>query len=117
MITGVNTDVQYDGKVYHVQTEDGGLKNPVIITHCFINGAIIATKKTSYADIVRAECLTDVVKDLMKEQHKEMIEAVKTGKLTGRKEGEKFGEDIISKKSLDEVILDFLSKEDDKKNK
>lgn len=115
MITGLNTDVQYGGKIYHVQTEDSGLNNPVIITHCFVNGAIIATKKTSYADIVRADCLTDVVRDLMNGQHKEMMKAVISGKLDKKEEGEPFGGDIISNKSLDEVILDYLGKDDKKK--
>ncbi len=30
MVTGFNTDVQHDGKIYHVQTEDKGVDNPLI---------------------------------------------------------------------------------------
>ncbi|MFZ3065371.1 MAG: hypothetical protein WA277_08830 [Nitrospirota bacterium] len=116
MITGLNTDVTHDGVTYHVQTEDSGLKNPFIVTHCFVKGAIIATKKTSYADILKADCLPDVVKDLMNEQHKQMMRDVVSGGLKKKKSDEKFGDDVISKKSLDEVILDFLGK-DDKENK
>ena len=30
MITGFNTDVDYDGRIFHVQTEDKGRDNPVL---------------------------------------------------------------------------------------
>ena len=30
MITGFNTDVKYKGTVFHVQTEDKGVANPII---------------------------------------------------------------------------------------
>jgi len=30
VITGYNTDVEFDGVVYHVQTEDKGLQTPVM---------------------------------------------------------------------------------------
>jgi len=32
MITGFNSDIEYGGKVFHVQTEEKGLDNPVVIT-------------------------------------------------------------------------------------
>ena len=73
MVPGFNHNVKHLGKVYHVQTEDSGVANPHIITHLFVGGNILATKKTSYADIVQANNLHDVVKELMQEQHKAML--------------------------------------------
>lgn len=72
-LTGFNHNIKYKGKVYHVQTEDSGVNNPHIITHLFVGGNILASKKTSYADILTAENLGDVVRELMEEQHKEML--------------------------------------------
>lgn len=72
-VTGFNHNIKHKGKVYHVQTEDSGRNNPHIITHLFVGGNILASKKTSYADILNAENLAEVVRELMEEQHKEML--------------------------------------------
>src|SRR5512134_2548659 len=73
MVVGFNHNIEHKGKMYHIQTEDSGLENPHIITHLFVGGNILASKKTSYADIVGAENLAQVVRELMEEQHKEML--------------------------------------------
>src|SRR5512146_2204150 len=73
MVVGFNHNIKHKGKPYHIQTEDSGLENPHIITHLFVGGNILASKKTSYADIVSAENLAQVVRELMEEQHKEML--------------------------------------------
>ncbi|NTX00625.1 hypothetical protein HUA74_00860 [Myxococcus sp. CA051A] len=72
-VTGFNHNIKHKGKVYHVQTEDSGVNNPHIITHLFVGGNILASKKTSYSDILNAENLAEVVRELMEEQHKEML--------------------------------------------
>jgi hypothetical protein len=163
-VTGFNHNIKHKGRVYHVQTEDSGVNNPHIITHLFVGGNILASKKTSYADILNAENLAEVVRELMEEQHKEMlrnlingvyenIEVAGTtkhyqpGQLASDEEAARvkmhtgqpasalppevlaaramkiqpkinevgvetlFGEDLISEKSLDEVILSYLAGE------
>jgi hypothetical protein len=79
VVTGFNHNVKHRGKVYHVQTEDSGMHNPHIITHLFVGGNILASKKTSYADIAGAENLPQVVRELMEEQHKEMLRNLVNG--------------------------------------
>lgn len=72
-MVGFNHNIKHKGRIFHVQTEDSGTLNPHIITHLFVGGNILATKKTSYADIVKAENLGDIVRELMEEQHKAML--------------------------------------------
>lgn len=79
MIPGFNHNVKYRGRVFHCQTEDSGVANPHIITHLFVGGNILATKKTSYADIVKSDKLEEVVQDLMQEQHKEILKKLLSG--------------------------------------
>lgn len=79
MVVGFNHNVRYRGQLFHVQTEDSGLKNPHIITLLYIGGTIISSQKTSYADISKIDNLEAVVEDLMKEQHKEMLRRLKNG--------------------------------------
>ncbi len=81
MLTGYNTDFKFQGKVYHVQTEDGGGNSPFITSLLYHHGAILASRKTSYADILKADCLDEVVRELMMEQHKQMIRDLMQGKL------------------------------------
>src|SRR4051812_3119707 len=72
-VTGFNHNIKHQGKIYHVQTEDSGTQKPHIITHLFVGGNILASKKTSYTDILQAEGLAELVRGLMEEQHKEML--------------------------------------------
>jgi len=163
-VTGFNHNIKHRDRMFHVQTEDSGVNNPHIITHLFVGGNILASKKTSYADIRNAENLQEVVRELMEEQHKEMlrnlvnglydnVDTAATAKhyqpgqlavepdprhtrptqpvaaaslppevLEARSLKVKpkvnevgaetlFGEDLISEKSLDEVILSYLAGE------
>jgi hypothetical protein len=73
MVVGFNHNIKHKGRIYHIQTEDSGAQNPHIITHLFVGGNILATKKTSYADIVQADNLQQIVRELMEEQHKAML--------------------------------------------
>lgn len=128
MIPGYNHNIKHKGKIFHIQTEDSGLKTPHIITLLYVGGTILARKKTSYADILKVNDLEAVVKELMEEQHKAMLKqlisgayddpdkppkSTPTSPLTGSEVKDKFGDDVISEKGLDEVILNFLSTEID----
>jgi hypothetical protein len=84
MVVGFNHNIMYKGDVFHVQTEDSGLANPHIITLLYRGGTIIASKKTSYADIIKVDGLAQVVESLMKEQHKDMLRRLKAGEYDAR---------------------------------
>lgn len=84
MVLGKNTNVSHNGKLYHVQTEDSGIKRPHIITLLYHGGNIISSKKTSYADIVDSESVEDTVKKMVEEQHSGMIDALKSGAFDGQ---------------------------------
>lgn len=79
MVVGFNHNFRYNGEVYHIQTEDSGVKSPNIVTLLYQGGTILASKKTSYADIARVDNLDQVVEELMKEQHKDMLRRLKSG--------------------------------------
>ena len=79
MLLGYNHNINYKGSVFHIQTEDSGVKTPHIITLLYREGVILCSKKTSYADILKIDNLEAVVEDLMKEQHKDMLRRLKSG--------------------------------------
>lgn len=78
-LTGFNTNFRHKGKVYHLQTEDSGEGHPHIITHVFVDGHIVATRKTPYEQHVGKEDLKDIVRSMMREQHKAMALAIRDG--------------------------------------
>ncbi len=73
MVPGFNHNIKHKGRVFHIQTEDSGVANPHIITHLFVGGNILASKKTTYADIVGQDQYENAVKSMMEEQHKQML--------------------------------------------
>ncbi|MBW2461272.1 MAG: hypothetical protein JRH11_06470 [Deltaproteobacteria bacterium] len=79
-LLGYNTNVRHSGKLYHIQTEDSGIRHPHVITHLFADGGrIIATKKTTYGEHVGAEDFQKTVKQLMRAQHKAMFVGLRDG--------------------------------------
>jgi len=91
MVVGFNHNFRYKGEVYHIQTEDSGVKSPNIVTLLYQGGTILASKKTSYADICKVDNLERVVEELMKEQHKGMLRGLKSGEYDDVIERHKFG--------------------------
>ncbi len=139
MLVGYNTNITYKGNVYHVQTEDSGLKNPIIVTLLYIKGTILSSKKTNYADIVDSPDYKEKVREMMKEQHKSMLKELIRGKYTedvpaappaeeaassadadtavASKDAENVQAEPQKKgqiaKSLDDILLDFIIKRED----
>ncbi|HXG67659.1 MAG TPA: hypothetical protein VNO70_21335 [Blastocatellia bacterium] len=81
MITGFNTDVQHDGCVYHVQTEDRGGENPVLESLVYIGGTIVAKKITPYSEQLQQGATSEMIAALLKRQHQVIIAAIKAGRI------------------------------------
>lgn len=130
MIGGFNTNVRYRGRMFHVQTEDSGNRNPKIITLLYEGGVILYSNKMDYSEHLDTQDLGEVVRELMELQHRKMLMALKQGELdekVGLDSGAgpatqltpeaggrgpaavEFGEGLISDKPLDELILAHLA--------
>jgi hypothetical protein len=80
-LLGFNNNFKHKGSVYHIQTEDSGIKHPHIITHLFADGGrILKSIKTSYAAYLNEPNMAEIVRTMMKEQHKAMIVALRDGR-------------------------------------
>ena len=105
MVVGFNHNFRYKGEVYHIQTEDSGVKSPNIVTLLYQGGTILASKKTSYADIAKVDNLEQVVEELMKEQHKNMLRSLKAGEF----------DDVIERFQAGKTVAPVMSVEDSAK--
>jgi hypothetical protein len=81
LITGFNTDVEYDGVVYHVQTEDKGLRTPFILSLVYTGGAILASKRSPYDDLVARGFDETILAQRLSRQHKLICAAVHAGRI------------------------------------
>ncbi len=80
-LLGYNNNVRHKGKVFHIQTEDSGVKYGHIITHLFMDGGrILKSVKTSYSEYVQNDRMGEIVREMMKQQHKAMFIALRDGK-------------------------------------
>lgn len=73
MVPGLNNNFKYRDMVFHIQTEDTGTKGYQVVTHLYLKGSIIASKKTYYGDAKSSPELNDLVKELIEKQHKRML--------------------------------------------
>lgn len=81
MITGFNTDVEHDGVVYHVQTEDKGLDSPLILSLVYSGGAILASKRSPYEDLIAAGFDEAALTERLKRQHRLICAAINAGRI------------------------------------
>jgi hypothetical protein len=79
MITGHNANIEHDGRVFHVQTEDSGRAHPHVTTHLYFEGTILASERRDYAEIVDAPDVVARVRWLMEEQHAAVVESLRRG--------------------------------------
>lgn len=109
MLIGYNTNIRYKGKTYHVQTEDSGPTNPQIVTLLYYHGAILSSKKTSYAHLLGQPDLEDRLRELMKQQHREMIRELKNIEGSGIGGNEGSGEEdnlLAAMKENNSTLID-----------
>jgi hypothetical protein len=81
VITGFNTDVEHDSVVYHVQTEDKGLKSPLILSLVYVGGTILASKRTPYDDLIASGFDEKLLAERLQRQHKLICAAIHAGRI------------------------------------
>lgn len=104
MVTGFNTDVKYQGVVYHVQTEDKGPQNPMIETLIYKGGEILGSRRQTYTDQLKGDNDEALIAQLMEDQHKAVMSDVKRGKYAPAGENT-----VVEDLSLDEIVLAYLA--------
>jgi hypothetical protein len=81
VITGFNTDIEHEGVVYHVQTEDKGLATPLILSLVYSGGRILASKRSPYKDLIAAGYDEEVLSERLKHQHRLICAAITAGRI------------------------------------
>ena len=86
MITGYNTDIEHDGVVYHVQTEDKGTDTPILLSLVYAGGAILASKRAPYDDLIASGFDEATLAERLKRQHSLICAAIHAGRVNDLKQ-------------------------------
>jgi hypothetical protein len=134
LLTGYNTDIDFEGVTYHVQTEDRGGGNPLIESLVYVGGEILAARRTEYRNLLDVGAEKGAIQSLMEHQHRAIVDAIKNGRISVLTEpqvgaesdttvsrrsplgGAALAADIAnalprSQKTLDEVIAEWLAEQ------
>lgn len=134
MLTGFNTDIDFEGVTYHVQTEDRRGANPLIESLVYVKGEILAARRTAYRNLIEAGAESQAVQALMERQHFAIVEAIRRGRIHLLTEPETSDEsdttvnrsqrpllaepapapavEGTARKTLDEVIAEWLAEQE-----
>lgn len=83
MLTGFNSDVTFEGVVYHVQSEDRGVETPLLDSLVYCGGQILHQQKESYQDLVdqglEGSALEREVARRLDHQHRDLLRRARHG--------------------------------------
>ena len=103
MITGFNTDIEHDGVIYHVQTEDKGLDSPIILSLVYTGGTILASKRSPYSDLIAEGFSDELLAERLKRQHRLICAAIHSGRINDLKKMSSRGKVGAASKEAEEV--------------
>lgn len=83
MQKGFNHNIRYRDRIFHVQTEDSGERNPLVVTHLFDGGDILASRRIEYRMILQKPDFERQVRRMMAEQHKALVRDLVRGAMDG----------------------------------
>jgi len=108
MVPGINTDVTHDGVDYHVQTEDLGAKNPIILTLVYRSGAVVLRETLDYGQTLATEPSPSLIRALMDAQHRRVLRHISDGELEARALRPEEPAAASSPKTVDDLIEEYL---------
>ncbi len=79
MSQGINENIEYRGRVFHVQTEERGKERPVLVCTLFCRGLILSEKRLAYQDIINSGHFQEQLDQLRSDIHKQMLEKLQEG--------------------------------------
>ena len=108
MVPGINTDVTHEGIDYHIQTEDLGSKNPIILTLVYRGGAVVLRDKLEYGQILAADTSPSLIKTLMDAQHRRIVRRVAGGDIEAAARAREEPTTAVPTKTVDDLIEEYL---------
>ena len=108
MLTGFNTDVRHDDRIFHVQTEDRGADKPIIETLIYEGGRILDSRQRDYGELTASGVTPERLATLIERQHQNVVRDIRLGRYDPAERQKPFGDGIITPRGLHEVVREFI---------
>jgi len=112
MVSGCNSDIAYNDRTYHIQTEDMGAGKGYILTLLLQGGVVLCRTKTEYRTSSGNTPDPQAVSRLMEKQHAQMIEDLTSGHLDSVLASSPQSSSPLSDKRLADLVFDYLASQE-----
>ncbi|HXX57163.1 MAG TPA: hypothetical protein VEI96_04125 [Thermodesulfovibrionales bacterium] len=103
-----NSEIEIGGEKYFIQTEDGGVKNPLLMTRVYLKGRIIYSKETDCGDVAVFPDRDERIRQLMEKQHQMAFRSLMAEKAAKERTAVEYLEEVrglIGKKKEGNALL------------
>ncbi len=76
---GYNTDIEHNGLMFHVQTQDQGAKAQYVESIVYKSGKVLASRRTYYTNFLNSPTLNDKINEIIDEQHEGILKDISEG--------------------------------------
>ncbi|MDR2560571.1 MAG: hypothetical protein LBC63_02220 [Holophagales bacterium] len=113
MITGFNTELRFNDRTIHIQTEEHGPHGQKIQTLIYVGGEILDSVQSDCSDLLKNGQLPDGdIMTKMEEQHKRVVLDIEKGEYDAKiQDGELSVERAFHGRPLLEALLEYLGRE------
>ena len=80
MIDGFNTQFDYKGAKFLVQTQDKGMGARYVETLIYCVGKLLTSKKTFYTSFLNSPNIAQMISRILEDQHKAILQEIADGK-------------------------------------
>jgi hypothetical protein len=80
IMSGLNVDIEHQGKIFHVQTQDKGLSSNYVETIIYKAGRVISSRRTYYTSYLNNPELYENIENIIQKQHESILHEIKGGK-------------------------------------
>jgi hypothetical protein len=76
---GYNTDIEHNGLMFHVQTQDQGTSAHYVESIVYRSGKVLASRRTYYTSFLNSPTLSDAITKILDEQHEGILKDISDG--------------------------------------
>ncbi|NOR12512.1 MAG: hypothetical protein GQ545_04590 [Candidatus Aminicenantes bacterium] len=76
---GYNTDIEHNGLMFHVQTQDQGANTQYVESIVYKSGKVLASRRTYYTNFLNSPTLNDKINKIIDEQHEGILKDISEG--------------------------------------
>jgi hypothetical protein len=78
-MAGNNTDIEHNGFMFHVQTQDHGTNVHYVESIVYKSGKVLASRRTYYTNFLQSPALQGKIKKIIEEQHEGILKDISEG--------------------------------------